>query len=523
MKNSEKTTIIIDINDIRYNYQLFRKITKQGDLCIPVLKGNAYGFNYYDVAHNLLNMEEPQRSFFIYLVDEGRDLRAHFGNEIENIYCLTGPLKGQEEVFLRYNIIPVINSLEQLYIWSDFAKKKNEKLKMLIQFNLGLNRSGIQQNEIETVKNFIDDETNMLDLVMIMGHLGYQYRLNTELGQKFTTKEFELFENAYRHFPGIKRGLLGTEGILKIREGLFEFSRPGTALYTGQPDDEQENIFKTAITVTSSVFLVENTRNLLYVNFGLKHGLSTSYQNGGYVYVGGEKIFAKKVEEKRTLFEVEHGEKYEGKRALLLGYHNGNYIDGYEFSKLNGSVPEEVLCKVATVDGDDMIERVVLNGCSDKIRKPKDEIKCVNVAVYNRDGKLEKLTSTVTEIREILEDGGCGYDGEELVKRGDIIGTFPIGYADGLNRKISYAKMDVFVAIDNEIVSLPLCGKVPMDQMCFRIPKELKNKVKVGGEIIIIDNGRGVYVDRFCNKMHLTEEEIFFMIKKSVRIDKNYV
>lgn len=518
-----KTRITIDINDIRYNYLLFREITKQGELCIPVIKGNAYGFNYYDVVYNFLRMNEPQKDYFVYLVNEGCELREQFGEEIRNIYCLTGPMNGQEEIFLKYNIIPVLNSLEQIYIWSNFAKKQNKKLKSIIQFNLGLNRSGIQQNEIEIVRDFIYDKNNNIDLIMIMGHLAYQYRLNSELGQRFTKKEFELFENAYRYFPGIKRGLLGTEGILKIQEGLFEFSRPGTALFTGQPSDESKYIFRTAITVVSPIHLVEDSKNYFYIEFGINQGLSTSYQNVGYIYVDGEKIFAKKVEENKTFFEVEYNEKYKGKKALLLGYLNNDYIDGYEFSRLNGSVPEEVLCKVALVGNTDLTEQVVLNGCQDVIKNFELNFEKVNNVVYNRKtNKIEKLTSTVTEIRTVDVDGGCGYDGEELVKKGDIIGTFPIGYADGLNRKISSNKISVFVLVDRKLVSLNLCGKVPMDQMCFRIPKEYKDIIKVGDEIIIIDNELGVTFDRFYEKIKLTEEEIFFMVAKSKRINKLY-
>ena len=310
----EKTTITIDMDAIEYNYKLLRKITNQGELCIPIIKGNGYGCNYFDMVNRYITMKEPQRDFFVYSIVEGAELREQFGDKINNIYCVTGPMESQEKIYYKYRIIPVINSIEQLNLWSNFAKEKKEILKIVLQFNLSLNRSGLQQSEIEYVKNFVADKGNNLELVLVMGHLAHQHELNSELGRKLTKREFELFENGYKHFPGIKRGLLGTEGILKIREGLFEFSRPGTVLVTGQPDFEKEYIFKTAITIVSPIFLDED-KNLIYINFGIRQGLSSCYGNHGFALVDGEKIYANRIEMDRTYFTVEDNKKYENKKC----------------------------------------------------------------------------------------------------------------------------------------------------------------------------------------------------------------
>lgn len=510
----KKTEVIIDINDIQYNYKLLRKITKQGELCIPVVKANAYGFNYYDVVENFLSMEEPQKDFFIYSINEGCDLREQFGDRIRDIYCITGPITGQEDLYYKYNIIPVINSVEQLHIWSSLAKKKNEVLKVILQFNLGLNRSGLQQSEIKEVRDFIYNKTNNLELIMVMGHLAFQYRLDSDLGRKLTKKEFDLFENAYKNFPNIRRGLLGTEGILKIQEGLFEFSRPGTVLYVGQPEGEKEYVFKTSITVKSPVFLSDN-RNYIYINFGINQGLSACYENRGYVYIDGEQVYAKKVEMDRTYFVVNDNEKYKNKTALLLGYSGNDYIDGYLFSKFNGSVPEEAPCKIALAGSSDLVEYKILNGLKEEIKRPK-ETYFFNRAVF-KGNKLKKFTSVITEIRVIEEDGACGYGGRELVKKGEVIATFPVGYADGLDRKLGCNGISIYLLVDGRLESFKFCGGLPMDQMCFKVPLEFKDKVKVGDEVIIVDEDLGIGTKKYCEPMNMCEEELFFMASRSNR------
>ncbi len=516
----KKTEITIDVDKIQYNYKLLRDVTKQGELCVPMIKANAYGFNYYDVVYNLLNMDSPQKDFFIYSIEEGCELREQFGDRIKNIYCVTGPMEGREELYYRYNVIPVLNSLEHLNRWSNFAKEKNEDLKCLLQFNLGLNRSGLQQSEIETAKNFVYDKSNRLELVMIMGHIANQHKLDSELGQKLTKKELQLFENAYKHFPNIKRGVLGSEGILKIPEGFFEFSRPGTTLFTGQPIFEKDRIFKTAVTAISPVFLDED-ENTIYINFGINQGLSTYYEKEGFIYINGEKILAKKVDFDKTYFRVENNKKYKNTEALLIGYLNDDYIDGYTFSKMNGSVPEEVLCRITTVGNNEYLKYNVLNGCPEEIKKPKD-LKFTNNAVVDKNGKLEEFTSAITEIRKIEEDGGCGYDWKEPVKKGDLIATFPIGYSDGFDRKLSCNGIAIHLLIDGKPEKFYFCGGVPMDQMCFKIPEKFANKVKTGDKVIIIDNKLGITTEEFCKKLNLSEEEIFFMVKKSNRVKVLY-
>ncbi len=61
-----------------------------------------------------------------------------------------------------------------------------------------------------------------------------------------------------------------------------------------------------------------------------------------------------------------------------------------------------------------------------------------------------------------------------------------------------------------------------MDQMCFKIPEKFANKVKTGDKVIIIDNKLGITTEEFCKKLNLSEEEIFFMVKKSNRVKVLY-
>lgn len=526
--NEKRINLTLNINDIRENYLLFRKITKQGDLCIPVVKTNGYGFDQIDVVSNLL---EIQKDYFVYSIEEASELRRVFGNKIRNIYCITGPMnESHAEVFFNYDIIPVLNSKEQLETWYNTAKNKGKKLKFLAQVNLGLNRSGFNQDEIQWLKKYIDENSKYIELSMIIGHLACQYEINSEKGQKYTTKEIKIFENATKYFPNIKKSLLASFGVLNIPDAMFDSTRIGTFLYTGQPGEKQDLhnnkfVFKTAVNITAPVFLGEH-EDEIYINLGIKHGQSSCYGDNGYVYIEGKKIYAKKVERERTIFKVENNREYEGKTALVIGYLNNDYIDGYTFScDMSGSVPEEILFRM--IFGANLYpadyDQEIIGGHKFKnaVRDFSLGIEPRNTATYNTDGTIKKLTSTITEIRTIFEDGAVGYDSTESVNKGDVVATFPMGYADGLNRKFRLLGFTIFVQTqDNEIIECPFCGSVPMDQMCFKIDKKYKDKIKVGDRVLIIDKDNNIITDRFLKKINLTEEELFYLVRGSYRVKK---
>ena len=517
--------ISINIDHIRDNYLTFRKITKQNNLCIPVIKGNAYGFNQIDVVYNFLNMREnPQRDFFVYSIEEACELRRIFGNELNNIYCLTGPTEEQKELFLNYNIVPVINSIEQLERWCNFAISVNKKLGFIIQINLGLNRSGFQQNQLCYIKNFIEANKNNVQMLMLLSHIGCQYRLNSELGKKYTVKEFELFDDATRYFPDVKRSLLGSFGIIIMPEGLFESSRPGTFLFTGVLNSQGGYDFKTAITIILPVHIGEKNDEI-YINFGIKHGITTFYSKNGFIYVNGEKIFAKKVERTRTIFVVKNNKKYIKSNCLLIGNNGDDYIDGNLFSAMNESTPGEILSRLiaGSILYPSDYKQKIIGGYPFKniVREYGYGIKPRNTVLFNVDGTINRLTSTITEIRTVTDDGWCGYNATELVKPNETIATFSFGYIDGFYRKLSNNNFSIFVKTkSNRLIECKLCGLASMDQMCFKIENKYKDKIFVGDEVVIIDTNKNILSERFTKKLGLTEEEIFYLVRTSFRVKK---
>lgn len=92
------------------------------------------------------------------------------------------------------------------------------------------------------------------------------------------------------------------------------------------------------------------------------------------------------------------------------------------------------------------------------------------------------LKSKILFIKECQDDSYISYQKKYLAKKGEVIATIPIGYADGLDRRFSNKG---FVKIGG--VKAKIVGTICMDQLMVKIPEDIVSKVKVGDEVVIYD------------------------------------
>ncbi|MDR1426093.1 MAG: alanine racemase [Rickettsiales bacterium] len=489
--------IAINFDYLRDNYLFFRELTGQGDDCIPVVKANAYGLGLLEVVGALLDLENPPRDFFVYSLGEACRIRSNFGDLVRNIYVLRGLVAGQEEIFLEYNATPVVNGLEQLELWSNYAKGGGMKLNTVLQFNVGINRSGIEIDLAQCVGDFMANHKNEINLTMLMGHVACQYPLDSLLGQKYTSGELANFKKIAFLFPGIKRSLAETRCALYIPDSLYDCSRIGIGLFTFEK--EKNTKIKTVLTI-KCVLKYDEPSGETYMNFGEENGLVRDYEKNGFVYIEGEKILIRRLEKRRVILNFDARWRNSGpKTALLVGQQGKDQIDGFEFSRMNGTIPEEFFATIITMN--EKNRAVKINRIGGKF-SGKNQIEIGNYirhglednfVKFDPDGRLTKLISIVSEKRIVNEDGFCGYDATESVKRGDPLITVPIGYLGGFSRKFNGEKIEMFVeGRGGKLFPCILCGKVSMDQICARIDREYFNEIKIGDRVIVVDSSRGI-------------------------------
>ncbi|MDG0987031.1 MAG: alanine racemase [Paracoccaceae bacterium] len=224
-------TATINLNAIRQNWQKLRSISSND--AAAVVKANAYGLGLAQVTKALY--AEGARIFFVATVEEGAELRSILGKK-PDIYVFSGHMVGDTELIKNYNLIPLINSIEQLSRHSKLLREK----KFGVQLDTGMNRLGMEPMEWESVKEL----TLSLNPVLIMSHLACADDPN----HKMNSKQLDIFLTLTNKI-NINKSLAATGGILLGPEYHFDLTRPGIGIYGCAPMQDCLPVLKIDIPV----------------------------------------------------------------------------------------------------------------------------------------------------------------------------------------------------------------------------------------------------------------------------------
>ena len=89
------------------------------------------------------------------------------------------------------------------------------------------------------------------------------------------------------------------------------------------------------------------------------------------------------------------------------------------------------------------------------------------------------LKAKVTFIRSVNENTGVSYGSKFITKRDTKLGVISIGYADGINRKLSNN-----ISVIHNGKSYHQVGAITMDQLMIDITDS--NQIKVGDTVILL-------------------------------------
>ena len=224
-------TATIDLNAIRQNWQKLRSMSSND--AAAVVKANAYGLGLEQVPKALY--AEGARIFFVATVEEGAELRSILGKK-PDIYVFSGHMVGDTELIKNYNLIPLINSIEQLSRHSKLLREK----KFGVQLDTGMNRLGMEPMEWESVKEL----ALSLNPVLIMSHLACADDPN----HKMNSKQLDIFLTLTNKI-NINKSLAATGGILLGPEYHFDLTRPGIGIYGCSPMQDCLPVLKIDIPV----------------------------------------------------------------------------------------------------------------------------------------------------------------------------------------------------------------------------------------------------------------------------------
>lgn len=255
-------TLTIDLQAVRDNYRLLQRRAGKAK-CAAVLKANAYGLGADAIAPALV--QEGCRHFFVAHIDEGVRLRKVVPRDAE-IYVLHGVPSIQSLEFVQHQLIPVLNSLEQIKTWRIISDKLDVRLPAAIQFDSGMSRMGLSTGEVRYLKRN-EHLLNSFNVALVMTHLACAEQQQHAMNEQ----QLESFRASRALFPRVSASIANSSGIFLGEDYQFDLVRPGAALYGIAPLEGEENPLKQAVFLAAPIIQTRKIANGGYVGYGVRH------------------------------------------------------------------------------------------------------------------------------------------------------------------------------------------------------------------------------------------------------------
>ncbi len=233
-------TLTVNLAALRSNYRLLAR--KSGKAITgAAIKGEAYGLGLEPVARTL--WDEGCRDFFIARPEEGEVLRAILKHA--NIYVLDGLYTGETAYYLKHDLRPAITTLQQAREWA----KHGNQAACAFHVDTGINRVGMTGDDYF-------DSLKLLKPALLMSHLAcaddHQHPMNKAQWLRFGALR--------KLLPHVPASFANSSGIF-LGEGFhFDLTRPGVALYGGNPTPHKKNPVKPVAHLEARVLQIRDVK-----------------------------------------------------------------------------------------------------------------------------------------------------------------------------------------------------------------------------------------------------------------------
>ncbi len=253
----------VDLDALAGNYRL---IIEQlaGVPAAAVVKANGYGLGATAAATRL--WAEGCTRFFVARADEAVDLRHALPDAEINVF--DGLLPGTDDEMLDYDLVPILNSIEQLGEWRRVAVLQGRELAAGIHIDTGMRRLGLPPDEFELLCRQ-PELLNGIELRHVLSHLASADVASSEQ----SAEQLKSFRAVRERLPMGTASLANSAGIFLGPEYHFDLARPGISLYGGSPfpDSGKPNPMHSVLTVEAPIIQVRRAESGESVGYGATH------------------------------------------------------------------------------------------------------------------------------------------------------------------------------------------------------------------------------------------------------------
>ncbi|MDR3358205.1 MAG: alanine racemase [Desulfovibrio sp.] len=212
---------------------LQRNFVRLGDPAslMPVIKNDAYGHGLLPVARALA--KAGARRFAVGTPGEGAVLRQA-GLRQEIVPLLGGMTPEDWRAATAHSLLPLLADGEDLKKALACARH-DSSLRLGIKCETGMNRLGFRREDIPDLVDYLRAHP-CLEPILALSHLACADMPEENACSQSQIRAFTaICESLRSSWPSMERSLANSAGLLGLPESRFDVSRPGIALYGGNP------------------------------------------------------------------------------------------------------------------------------------------------------------------------------------------------------------------------------------------------------------------------------------------------
>lgn len=239
-------TITIDLGQIARNWRALAERVGPAE-CAAVVKADAYGLGAERIVPALAGA--GCQTFFIATPAEAETVRRLAPRA--TIFALDGLVGNSSEEFARLGVRPVLSTLDDIVAWSQLARSGRTQLPAGLHIDTGLNRLGLANREARRLAAQ-PELARDIRFELLMSHLASADNARDPKNRD----QLLAFETLSALFPGVRRSLAASDGLMLGADYHFDLVRPGYALYGGQASELNRAPVSPAVSVQARILAV---------------------------------------------------------------------------------------------------------------------------------------------------------------------------------------------------------------------------------------------------------------------------
>ena len=251
------TILTIDLAALVGNWRALGE--RAGAEAAAVVKANAYGLGLEPTVTALA--AAGCRNFFVAHLSEG--VRARIVAPDATIHVLNGLLPDSAGSYAEHDLSPVLGSSEELQEWAAFRAGGATVRPAALHLDTAMNRLGIWPGEGMSLMRALKADIDAAGIGLVMSH----FASSEDATDPANARQIAAFSEIAAAFPGIPASLKNSSGHFLKDCPSYQLTRPGYALYGGNPTPGLANPMRPVIGLTSRILQLRDVEAGMQVGY----------------------------------------------------------------------------------------------------------------------------------------------------------------------------------------------------------------------------------------------------------------